>query len=80
MGSNVFHTNDTTTSTGLNVEFTTPTASLQNYTLRNLEPYTEYLVTLRVFNPAGDGPTSTLAASTDEGGLLLHEFFFFRGY
>ncbi|KAI2797964.1 Protein tyrosine phosphatase, partial [Blomia tropicalis] len=67
VGSNVFHTNDTTTSTGLNVELTTPTASLQNYTLRNLEPYTEYLVTLRVFNPAGDGPTSTLAASTDEG-------------
>ena len=45
-----------------------PLSAVQNYTLRNLEPYTEYLVTLRVFNPAGDGPTATLAASTDEGG------------
>ena len=40
----------------------------QNYTIRNLEPYTEYFVTLRVFNPKGDGPVATLAATTDEGG------------
>lgn len=44
-------------------------SSTQNYTLRNLEPFTEYLVTLRVFNPQGDGPTATLAATTDEGGM-----------
>lgn len=45
--------------------------SPQNYTLRNLEPYSEYLVTLRVFNPQGDGPTTTLIASTEEGGKLI---------
>ncbi len=65
----------TTTPNGLLLSTTSttqPTTSsnhTQNYTLRNLEPYTEYLVTLRVFNPAGDGPTATLAASTDEGGM-----------
>ena len=65
----------TTTPNGLLLSTTSttqPTISsnhTQNYTLRNLEPYTEYLVTLRVFNPAGDGPTATLAASTDEGGM-----------
>ena len=42
--------------------------STQNYTLRGLEPFTEYLVTLRVFNPKGDGPSVAIAATTDEGG------------
>lgn len=60
---NVITINNITTTTTTS---TTP-ASPQNYTLRSLEPYTEYLVSLRVFNPQGDGPTATLAATTDEG-------------
>lgn len=49
------------------ITLTSTPASIQNYTLRSLEPFTEYLVSLRVFNPQGDGPTATLAATTDEG-------------
>lgn len=74
--------NPSTTSalSGLNGNITTATDSatisptVQNYTLRNLEPYTEYLVTLRVFNPQGDGPTATLAATTDEGGKQIEQW------
>lgn len=55
--------NDSTTT------ITTELPPTQNYTIRNLEPYTEYFVTLRVFNPKGDGPVATLAATTDEGGM-----------
>ncbi|XP_046912035.2 protein tyrosine phosphatase 99A isoform X4 [Dermatophagoides farinae] len=48
-------------------EITIGDPEARNYTIRNLEPYTEYFVTLRVFNPKGDGPVATLAATTDEG-------------
>ncbi|XP_075676436.1 protein tyrosine phosphatase 99A isoform X4 [Dermatophagoides pteronyssinus] len=48
-------------------EITIGDPEAKNYTIRNLEPYTEYFVTLRVFNPKGDGPVATLAATTDEG-------------
>lgn len=61
--------NGTTTSPSPPLSSSLTTQSVQNYTLRNLEPFTEYLVTLRVFNPQGDGPTATLAATTDEGSM-----------
>ncbi|UXI20835.1 hypothetical protein NH340_JMT06778 [Sarcoptes scabiei] len=48
-------------------EITIGDPEAKNFTIRNLEPYTEYFVTLRVFNPKGDGPVTTLASVTDEG-------------
>ena len=42
--------------------------SLQEYTLTGLKTYTQYLVSLRVFNPEGDGPETIVVVMTDEGG------------
>lgn len=36
----------------------------------NLETYTQYLVSLQVFNPEGAGPNTTVLVMTDEGGEL----------
>jgi hypothetical protein len=33
-----------------------------------LETYTQYLVSLQVFNPEGPGPNTTVLVMTDEGG------------
>lgn len=41
--------------------------SFQHYTIRNLEVYTQYLVSLQVFNPAGRGPSVVVPVMTDEG-------------
>ncbi|XP_028968675.1 tyrosine-protein phosphatase 99A [Galendromus occidentalis] len=38
-----------------------------HYTIRNLEVYTQYLVSLQVFNPAGRGPPVVVPVMTDEG-------------
>ena len=43
-------------------------ALLQGFTIRNLIPYTQYLVSLEVFNPEGVGPPTTVMVMTDEGG------------
>lgn len=69
MSTNVSTTTTTTTKLAPIIITTTGLPPTQNYTIRNLEPYTEYFVTLRVFNPKGDGPVATLAATTDEGGM-----------
>ncbi|GFU26415.1 tyrosine-protein phosphatase 99A [Nephila pilipes] len=37
------------------------------YTIRNLEIFTQYLISVQVFNPAGHGPAATVAVMTDEG-------------
>ncbi|KAG0423774.1 hypothetical protein HPB47_000466 [Ixodes persulcatus] len=37
------------------------------YTIRNLETFTQYLVSLQVFNPAGRGPAVVVPVMTDEG-------------
>ncbi|XP_071863739.1 putative receptor-type tyrosine-protein phosphatase mosPTP-1 isoform X3 [Bombus fervidus] len=38
-----------------------------NHTIRNLQTYTQYLVSLQVFNPEGHGPATTISVMTDEG-------------
>ena len=42
---------------------------LQSYTLTGLNTYTQYLVSLRAYNPAGDGPETIVVVMTDEGGM-----------
>jgi receptor-type tyrosine-protein phosphatase gamma len=41
---------------------------LQSYTLEGLAVYTQYLVSLRVYNPEGSGPETIVVVMTDEGG------------
>ena len=43
----------------------------QSYTLTGLNTYTQYLVSLRAYNPAGDGPETIVVVMTDEGGKLI---------
>ncbi|RZC35448.1 hypothetical protein BDFB_001616 [Asbolus verrucosus] len=40
-----------------------------SHTIQNLETYTQYLVSLQVFNPEGPGPNTTVLVMTDEGEL-----------
>lgn len=40
----------------------------QSHVINNLETYTQYLVSLQVFNPEGPGPATTVLVMTDEGG------------
>jgi hypothetical protein len=40
----------------------------QSHTIQNLETYTQYRVSLQVFNPEGPGPSTTVLVMTDEGG------------
>ncbi|XP_054721502.1 tyrosine-protein phosphatase 99A-like [Uloborus diversus] len=37
------------------------------YMIRGLNPFSQYLVSVQVFNPAGKGPATTVAVMTDEG-------------
>ncbi|XP_013779211.1 tyrosine-protein phosphatase 99A-like [Limulus polyphemus] len=41
--------------------------SLREYTIRNLKPFTQYLISLQVFNPEGRGPPVSVAVMTEEG-------------
>jgi hypothetical protein len=43
-------------------------SSAQSYTLEGLAVYTQYLVSLRVYNPEGSGPETIVVVMTDEGG------------
>jgi hypothetical protein len=43
---------------------------VQSHEITNLETFTQYLVSLQVFNPEGLGPSSTVLIMTDEGGEL----------
>ena len=43
----------------------------QSYTLQGLEVYTQYLVSVRVFNPEGPGPETIVVVMTDEGGTIV---------
>ena len=45
-------------------------ADVKHHTIDKLEPYTEYLISLEVVNPEGNGPATTLTVMTDEGGTL----------
>jgi hypothetical protein len=40
---------------------------LQSTVIQGLKTFTQYLVSLRVFNPTGAGPNATVAVMTDEG-------------
>lgn len=42
--------------------------AVTQYTIQKLEIFTQYLVSLQVFNPEGLGPTTTVVVMTDEGG------------
>ena len=41
---------------------------LQSHTLEDLSVFTQYLVSLRVYNPEGAGPDTIVVVMTDEGG------------
>ncbi|CAD1476977.1 unnamed protein product, partial [Heterotrigona itama] len=46
--------------------------AIDNHTIRNLQTYTQYLVSLQVFNPEGHGPATTISVMTDEGGEITN--------
>ncbi|XP_046407157.1 tyrosine-protein phosphatase 99A [Ischnura elegans] len=41
--------------------------NVESHTITGLETYTQYLVSLQVFNPEGPGPVTTVLVMTDEG-------------
>ena len=46
------------------------------FTILDLSPFTQYLVSLQVVNPAGLGPPTKVVVMTDEGGKFLSELWF----
>lgn len=48
---------------------------LQSHEIHNLDTYTQYLVSLQVFNPEGPGPATTVLVMTDEGGKCFYIYF-----
>ncbi|XP_023703350.2 tyrosine-protein phosphatase 99A isoform X4 [Cryptotermes secundus] len=42
-------------------------SNVDSHTIQNLETYTQYRVSLQVFNPEGPGPSTTVLVMTDEG-------------
>lgn len=42
----------------------------QSHTLQGLETFTQYMISLQVFNPEGLGPSTTVIVMTDEGGKI----------
>lgn len=42
--------------------------SQTSYTIKNLDTFTPYKISVQVSNPAGDGPVAEVLAMTDEGG------------
>uniref|UniRef100_A0A182XHN7 Uncharacterized protein n=2 Tax=gambiae species complex TaxID=44542 RepID=A0A182XHN7_ANOQN len=42
-------------------------STVENHEIHNLETYTQYLVSIQVFNPEGLGPPTTVLVMTDEG-------------
>lgn len=53
--------------------------NLQSHEIHRLETYTQYLVSLQVFNPEGPGPATTVLVMTDEGGECFFLFSFYFG-
>ncbi|KAF5274565.1 hypothetical protein FQA39_LY07177 [Lamprigera yunnana] len=45
--------------------------SAESYIIDRLETYTQYLVSLQVFNPEGIGPKTTVLVMTDEGATII---------
>ncbi|XP_054161930.1 tyrosine-protein phosphatase 99A-like isoform X2 [Oppia nitens] len=52
---------------GVEREITVRDPDLRSYTIRGLEPFTDYMISVQIFNPAGDGPATAVTAITDEG-------------
>jgi receptor-type tyrosine-protein phosphatase gamma len=48
--------------------------SVTKYTIQKLEIFTQYLVSLQVYNPEGLGPSTTVVVMTDEGSKFIHFF------
>ena len=42
--------------------------NVTEFTIKDLEVFTQYLVSLEVENPEGAGPATTVVVMTDEGG------------
>ncbi|XP_076316629.1 putative receptor-type tyrosine-protein phosphatase mosPTP-1 isoform X2 [Tachypleus tridentatus] len=40
---------------------------IRHYTIRNLDTFIQYMISVQVFNPEGRGPPATVAVMTDEG-------------
>lgn len=49
------------------------TILFQSHTIQSLETYTQYLVSVQVFNPEGHGPPTQVIVTTDEGGEFCLE-------
>lgn len=47
----------------------------QSHAIQGLQTFTQYMISLQVFNPEGLGPSSTVIVMTDEGGNLFFLFF-----
>ena len=52
---------------------------MQSHTLEGLAVYTQYLLSIKVYNPEGSGPETIVVVMTDEGGqyylfthMLIH--------
>ena len=48
------------------------------FTIQDLTSFTQYLVSLRVINPAGLGPETKVVVMTDEGGTYFYSSRFLR--
>lgn len=44
----------------------------QSHEIHDLEIFTQYLVSIQVFNPEGLGPSTAVVVMTDEGGKYLN--------
>ncbi len=60
--------NDNATGSILTVQQKIKDPEVTQYTIQDLQPFTQYLVSLRVINPAGLGPETKVVVMTDEGG------------
>ena len=43
----------------------------QSHEIHDLDIYTQYLISIQVFNPEGLGPPTSVVVMTDEGGKLI---------
>ena len=47
---------------------------LQSHTLEGLAVYTQYLLSIKVYNPEGSGPETIVVVMTDEGGSYIRSY------
>ncbi len=45
--------------------------AVNKHTIQKLDVFTQYLVSLQVYNPEGLGPSTTVVVMTDEGGTII---------